>query len=176
MPPILHEVACADPTGICAISLTGGVRRQISRFGGGPAWSPDGKQIAFMKGDAELWLADAGDGGLKRVAGVEEPAGLQERSVGYDIPPRWSPDGRLLWFSLTHTEARVPDPARIAHLRQELTRTEYPESEHDDMIRVSLEASQWTHTKYIGIIDFAMRQGWSLPADWTEAAWSPVVD
>lgn len=171
-----HEVACADPSGICAISLSEGVRRQISHFGGAPAWSPDGKQIAFMRGDAELWLADAGDGRLNRLAWTEEPAGLQERYFGYDLPPRWSPDGRLLWFAITYTEARVPDPAWIAHLREELRRMEYPESEHDQMIQVSLEASQWTHMPYIGIVDFETKRGWSQPADWTEAEWSPSDD
>lgn len=59
-----------------------------------PAWSPDGKRIAFMSGREEtgsefgLYLIGADGSGLRRLLENERLAGL----------PAWSPDGRRLLF------------------------------------------------------------------------------
>jgi len=51
-----------------------------------PAWSPDGRQIAFQAGDGQIVIADVGGLGRRRVIA----------SAGYE--PAWSPDGTLIAF------------------------------------------------------------------------------
>jgi Tol biopolymer transport system component len=63
-----------------------------------PAWSPDGRTIAFASGFAsegylnEIWLMDP-DGRNQRP--------LTHR-VGIDEYPVWSPDGRTIGFACTN--------------------------------------------------------------------------
>jgi Tol biopolymer transport system component len=59
-----------------------------------PAWSPDGKHIAFdsnMSGPVRLWIMDANGSHAHMVAG--------DRSNAADLHPFWTPDGRQLVFS-----------------------------------------------------------------------------
>jgi Tol biopolymer transport system component len=56
-----------------------------------PAWSPDGRQIAFQSrrdGDHEIYLMDADGGHLRRL--TFDP--------GRDLHPAWSPDGSQIAF------------------------------------------------------------------------------
>lgn len=54
-----------------------------------PAWSPDGRHLAFTSGpDAEVYIADAFGAHLRRL--TEESA--------FDGSVSWSPDGRRLFF------------------------------------------------------------------------------
>ena len=53
-----------------------------------PAWSPDGKRIAYGNADGELFIATIG-GGRKRETIPSEGAGFE---------PAWSPDGREIAF------------------------------------------------------------------------------
>jgi TolB protein len=57
-----------------------------------PAWSPDGKTIAFARytGSGAIWLIDA-DGSNERQLTTPRGEG--------DIQPDWSPDGRWIAFS-----------------------------------------------------------------------------
>lgn len=68
-----------------------GARRLLSRATA-PAWSPDGKLIAFVSdrsGDEELYVARADGTGIRRVT----------RSPGHDLSPAWSTDGKRLAYS-----------------------------------------------------------------------------
>src|SRR5207244_984669 len=71
------------------ISVLGGAARKLVAGAEAGSVSPDGKQVAFLRGDkfdhSEIWLADT-DGGGPQVA-VEVPGFV----VG---PPAWSPDSR----------------------------------------------------------------------------------
>ncbi|MBI3741499.1 MAG: alpha/beta fold hydrolase [Chloroflexi bacterium] len=52
-----------------------------------PRWSPDGKQIVFMRGDA-LWVMEANGAHARKL--IEHPAKNSD--------PRWSPDGSRIAF------------------------------------------------------------------------------
>lgn len=51
-----------------------------------PAWSPDGRQIAFQAGDGHIVTADIAGGKRRTIA-----------TAGYE--PAWSPDGRSIAFN-----------------------------------------------------------------------------
>lgn len=55
-----------------------------------PAWSPNGRAIAFVRGSARassIWLLDLRDGRVRRLT-----------HGGVDVAPAWSPDGKALVF------------------------------------------------------------------------------
>jgi TolB protein len=58
----------------------------------GPAWSPDGRRIAFSK-----WEGPSGNRGIFVMDADGE--GLRQLSHGSDFGAAWSPDGRLIAFS-----------------------------------------------------------------------------
>jgi Tol biopolymer transport system component len=73
------------------LKTTGGVVRRVGDIRAGAAgWSPDGKRIAFGKGN-QLLITDRNGGDVRVVS--ELPC---ECSISW---PRWSPDGRLLRFT-----------------------------------------------------------------------------
>ncbi len=85
---------------------SGGSPRRLTDFGSRPAWSPDGKWIAFQ-GDSRkeisertlaalppstLWRVPSSGGLPERLTQIGEP-------VGGHGEPAWSPDGRRVAFS-----------------------------------------------------------------------------
>ncbi|HZC31914.1 MAG TPA: DPP IV N-terminal domain-containing protein, partial [Candidatus Bathyarchaeia archaeon] len=76
-----------------------------------PAWSPDGRRLAFVR-DEEIWIVEADGSRLTRV--VTKPGGGRE--------PRWSPDGHRLaflsrrrgWSQIWLIDAPVPRRGRPA--------------------------------------------------------------
>jgi Tol biopolymer transport system component len=78
---------------------------QPRRIDGDPAWSPDGRQIAFRRGagiDAEIYLMNA-DGTNER---------LLATGPGPDSDPTWSPDGGRIAF----VSARPVDDDQDRHV------------------------------------------------------------
>lgn len=83
---------------LCTVSLDKPESRHLIGDSGklsheeSPAWSPDGKQIAFTStrdGNQEVYLIDAAGQNLKRI--TQDP--------GLDAHPTWTPDGRHLLFA-----------------------------------------------------------------------------
>jgi dipeptidyl aminopeptidase/acylaminoacyl peptidase len=67
------------------------------------AWSPDGKQLAFLSnasGDAELYVADTSGGGARKLTTI----------TGYLAAPSWSPDGKTIAFLFIENAPRAAGP------------------------------------------------------------------
>lgn len=71
--------------GIEVVELATGARNKLTLFGLDPAWSPDGRFIAFAGGEKQsaVWVIDA--------------AGGQPRRVADGAFPSWSADGKRLF-------------------------------------------------------------------------------
>ena len=70
------------------MNADGSGQRRLARNGSAPAWSPDGRTIAFFSG-SKIYLMNA-DGSEHRP--LTRAAGGGQRSLA------WSPDGRKLAF------------------------------------------------------------------------------
>ncbi len=87
--------AFADTSDIYVMNADGSnvVRRTSGGYNVDPAWSPDGRTIAFTtleQGSAGIAVIDA--------AGAQGPMVLLDRP-GYDAQPSWSPDGQRITFT-----------------------------------------------------------------------------
>lgn len=89
------EIALVRADGTGRRLLTHATNRRISSYG--PAWSPDGKTIAFSRTDrpggeeaeTDIWLVNADGTGLRQVT----------RMPGEEYSPRFSPSGDKLAFT-----------------------------------------------------------------------------
>ncbi len=70
------------------MNADGSEQRRLTRDGGAPAWSPDGRRIAFVSSDG-IYVMNA-DGSGERL--------LTRAAVRYPASPVWSPDGRKIAF------------------------------------------------------------------------------
>jgi TolB protein len=80
------EIFAIDADGNNAVNLTNNAADD-----GYPAWSPDGKKIAFAStrdGPQQIYLMDADGGNVKRLTTHD----------GADRAPAWSPDGKKIAF------------------------------------------------------------------------------
>ncbi len=71
-----------------------------------PAWSPDGRSIAYYSdasGEYEIYVIDGNGAGV--------PRQLTTGSRTWRFPPKWSPDGRLLLFSDREQKLQLLDAA-----------------------------------------------------------------
>jgi dipeptidyl aminopeptidase/acylaminoacyl peptidase len=91
---IAFSIPAATGQEIALVNGEGKERKSLTSIGlnSWPAYSPDGKKIAFgssRDGDYEIYVMDATGGNLKRLT----------RSPGMDCRPAWSPDGKRLAFT-----------------------------------------------------------------------------
>jgi TolB protein len=77
--------------GLWVLDVRDGSRRSLG-IGGAPAWSPDGKAIAYARNDG-IWIVNSDGSDHRRLA------------PGVCMDPSWSPDGSLLTYRCTD-----PDP------------------------------------------------------------------
>jgi len=85
--------AARDASPVCVdavwtIELRTGIERRLAA-GRSPAWSPDGRRIAFRAADRALWTMRPDGTGKRRASRVRVEFGN----------PSWSPDGRRIAFS-----------------------------------------------------------------------------
>jgi serine/threonine protein kinase/Tol biopolymer transport system component len=92
LPTFLNDSSPEAP--LWTLSVLGGSPRRLGNLEGhSAAWSPDGKRIAYSKGN-EIFLA--------RSDGSEPRPLLTTRGTASDL--RWSPDGTILRFTLNDPE------------------------------------------------------------------------
>lgn len=90
------------PSGLFSIQADGSGKKRLTESHGRdafPAWSRDGKKIAFASnraGKFEIWVMDADGGGQKQLTHAPEDAVGRARWV--NAVPSWSPDGREIAF------------------------------------------------------------------------------
>jgi Tol biopolymer transport system component len=104
--PNSRRIVARSPQGLWVINVATGAAREILSLGedevGAPAWSPDGRWIAFDRrapatglgapplGSSQLWLMRPDGSGLRQLTNLTDAD-----ATG---PPAWSPDGRRLAF------------------------------------------------------------------------------
>jgi TolB protein len=105
--PNSRRIAASGPRGLWVINVATGAAREILSLGedevGAPAWSPDGRWIAFVRtppstgltgqplGSSQLWLVRPDGSGLRQLTKL---TGASATGA-----PAWSPDGRRLAFT-----------------------------------------------------------------------------
>jgi dipeptidyl aminopeptidase/acylaminoacyl peptidase len=86
----------ADACDIWVVDTASGESRDLTKGRGtswGPAWSPDGRSLAFFSdrdGRARLWIWQASSGRMRPVSDV-----VVRPLFGFEVP-RWTPDGTKL--------------------------------------------------------------------------------
>lgn len=132
--PDARSLACAyfaptaaDKSALAIVDLeTGQARPVVDQFGPQffPAWSPDGKQIAYAYAHCssacgrilqEIWVADASGGNARQLV----------MTNAHCLRPAWSPDGKQLAFA-ADIEGNF-DLWRYDRVSEQITRlTDYP--------------------------------------------------
>jgi dipeptidyl aminopeptidase/acylaminoacyl peptidase len=112
---VAYTAEAAGTRQLFILPLRGGAPTQVTaseKAISEPAWSPDGRRLAYIRDD-ELWVVEADGSRSTRVVG--KPGGARQ--------PHWSPDGRRLafisrrrgWSQVWVIDAPVPRRGRPAN-------------------------------------------------------------
>ena len=95
----LIAYSCKEPKNpwwaICTIRTDGTETRRLTKhlLTSDPAWSPDGRKIAFASNRRshgyQIFVMDADGANVRLIANTE----------GRGTAPRWSPDGKMMYFT-----------------------------------------------------------------------------
>jgi len=165
----------------CGLALLdlGSLRWEVLGPGSEPAWSPNGKELAFIRNARELYLLDLKGKRRQRLAHVRgrdfrEPY----RLGGWNVAPEWSADGRHLWFSFTRSHrllkpkrpdrrkfdqwyAGVYKDAEVAAQRREWTWQQ------------TVARARWTVSHEVGVVDLNGQKVWLAGEHWRNVGWAP---
>ncbi len=92
-----------DPStsGVWVMNADGSGKRQLTKHGGRPVWSPDGTSIAFgtadKNGGARIYRMSADGSGVKPLGGEVLRLEPTENGGGFE----WAADGRILFYKTT---------------------------------------------------------------------------
>jgi Tol biopolymer transport system component len=105
------EVYVMNPDGTGAERLTDDGPREAEDIA--PAWSPDGRMIAFVSTRTRLPDVPTADAAPAEEIYVMNADGTDQRRVtrntNLELAPEWLPDGRIAFISCTTTEDEPPD-------------------------------------------------------------------
>jgi len=151
-----------------------GITRKCVTKGTNPAWSPDGKTVAFMEDQHCLALWDAESEQVRELVWFE-PSGLthaQRRGYSYTVAPVWSPDGQMLWFALTRTR-QLPRPQSLPGMIRYAYDHVYPLLHNLNPRRTSIFVGYRHHEQNfrVGVVDMRsqqvkMRNSYGYGVDW----------
>ncbi|GAA5169879.1 MULTISPECIES: serine hydrolase [Amycolatopsis] len=134
-------------------NLDGGDARPLTRGRAdtAPAWSPDGRRVAFLR-DGNVWLLPLDGGEAEQLTSLPLGAGT----------PVWSPDGSAIAFSAPVDTEGTPDDAPMAA----------------DRLDYHADGSGWLRgiRKHLHVLDLETRQCRQVTSgDWHagDPAWSP---
>lgn len=109
-PPNSWDMDGRSPSYIYIVDANGLNRRRLTEFNSSsPAWSPDGKKIAFTSpsiyGKGGIWIINTDGSDLRQL-------------TDSGVAPVWSPDGQYIAYAYTHINLLCPPiPCRTAGLR-----------------------------------------------------------
>jgi hypothetical protein len=168
-------------SGVWSLDLRTGEARRVVERGKVPALSPDGTMVAFKREEHDLHVQTIG-GPVETIL-VGRGHDDTWRGGSYMRAPRWSPDGRLLFFSTTISERHLEplNPEQVASWRkakEEATRSGGFEERGGVRVRVdydaAIERAHWSFQHSMGLVDFHTREVWMSEGYWGGAAWAPV--
>jgi dipeptidyl aminopeptidase/acylaminoacyl peptidase len=161
---VAYTAEAAGARQLFTMSLRGGYPNQLTASEkniSDPAWSPDGRRLAYVRDD-EIWVIEAD--GSRQIRAVAKPGGGRE--------PHWSPDGHRIaflsrrrgWSQVWLIDAPVPRRGRPANDPKP------PRPTPLTAAGVDIDSFEWAPDgAHIAIVTFE-------PEDETETAQISIVD